>query len=300
MVQERNAGAYSTPKKKKTPRSPQRNAYRSATPSTQTTRINLWDSITKPQPIPDGIRHPYWEESMRDDYYNARNNALDDWRMDTTQPPGPTPPGPGPGGDGGGGRSASAIAGMQSTALQQLLNSRAFTAGGIEGDLGRVNSAVNADKAAADGAYGDLAAYLGQMQDPYANMELARTPGVDPSLLALLGANGADTNSYMGQVELANTQAAQGDSAADRLRQMMSGVAQESQKSRLGEAESARTYAGRELEGQRSTLTAALEARQREEQKALDSQKMQVVMQLIAAMAESGQAVDVGQFFGGK
>lgn len=279
-----------------------------------------WEQNMRPQPIPDMIRHPLWEDSMRDDYNAARNQASQDWQgqqdllnMLGAPAPAPTSNGGSRGGGGGGG-GASAQAAKQATALQQLLGSGAFTAqrrdsrSFLNEDMGKVGAAVSADQGAARSAYDQLSASMAGMANPYQGMQVARTPQVAPELLSLLGANGGDTRAYEAQIGLANTLGAQGDSAADRLTQRMAGMVDQSRQSRVAEAGQASQYAQSELGAQRTAMEMALQGRDRErmqrddeafrqQQTALDGQKMQVIMQLIQAMSEGGQSVDVGQFF---
>lgn len=214
------------------------------------------------------------------------------------------PPGGGGGGGGGGGYggggSATAQAQAQALAFQQLLGSRAFTAGSIDGELGQVTQAVSDDQASSKKEYDALAKFFAGQGNAHRDMTLQSTPQVDAGLMQLLAASGTDSRAYQGQGELANTLAGQSDSAADRLRATLAGVSEESRTSRIAESKQASQFNKRELTTQGNALQAALKKGQKDEQKALDAQKMQVVMQLISAMSAGGQSVDVSQYFGGK
>lgn len=224
-------------------------------------------------------------------------------------PPGGAPPrGPsggnrfsygrgGRGGGGGGGGSAAAEAAKQVAALQQLLNSKAFQAKSIDDDLARVGTAVSADQQVAGEQYDQLGAFMKLLANPWENMEMTATPTVDPSLMPMLSSMGGDTAGYEAQVGLANTLGAQGDASSDRLRQQLSGANQETNQSRQAETQMASVFANRELGAQKSQLEEVLRQRQAEEQRGMDAQKLQVVMQLISAMSQGGNTVDVSQFF---
>lgn len=227
-----------------------------------------------------------------------------------TQQPGFLPPLRPPGGGGGGGRgrggggagvevvgrTAEEIAGMQSAGLQQLLQSRMFQARGIDGELAQIGSAVSADQAASSGAYDQLDQFLGGMGNAFQGMELTQTPQVSPELLSLIAMSGGDSRAYQGSAQMANTLASQGDAASSRLAQQMAAVSSESNASRRAESQMARTFGGQQIGAQRTGMEAILRRRQADEQREMDQQRMQVVLQLIQAMGQSGQSVDISQF----
>lgn len=219
--------------------------------------------------------------------------------------PRPTPPGGGGPGGGGRGRGGGMAGGVSDEAkrasliagLQSLIGSGAFQAKSIDPDLERIRGAVSADQATANSQYDSYDQYLAKMANDYQGREVRKTTQVTPELLALLGSQGVDTGAYQGQVGLANTMAAQGDDAAQRLNDDMAEVVRQANEARGAEAKLARQFATESIGATQNGMEAYLQKQFRDEQRGLDNQRTQVIMQLIQAMAEGGQNIDLSQFF---
>jgi hypothetical protein len=230
----------------------------------------------------------------------GRNLKMDPTQTDNSQPTGAPRGFGGGGGGGGGGDDGKAQAALIASALQSLLQSKEFTAPSIDGEMARVDQAVSADRASSQGAHDALGAHIRGMSNTNRDLQLTQTPGVDPSLLALLGANGGDTMGYQAQVQLANTLGQQGDANAQRLNQQLTAAQDASQQSRMLGTEQSRTFADSQLGATKLAMEAALQARQRQDQMGLDQSRIPIILELVKALAESGQSLDISQFVGGK
>lgn len=208
--------------------------------------------------------------------------------------------GGGGGGRGGGGPTQDEIDQRNAAALrasmQSLLTSNAFTARDNTSLQDATRTAVGKDKAALNKTYGDLIARLqGAPQVQAAQMQQAEQ--VDPGLMQLLAMSGADSAAYEGEIGLANVNANQANAAQQNLARQLAAASNEAQTSRVRESQQAQAYGGAELDSQMSGIMAALQARREDEQRQLDAQKMQAVMQLVTALGQAGQQMDVSQFF---
>lgn len=239
-----------------------------------------WPKVLTPEQI--GIR----DADEANWYEQATLNGL---TTPTPTPPGGRPRGGGGGGGGGGGKADTNMG----AALQSILQSNAFAdvarvdprtppertppgvrlppaARNYDPERGQVDSAVSADTASSNAAYDQLAQSLGGYKNPYADMQVSKTPQISADLLNLLASQGTSGAGYEAQVGLQNAVGSQTDAAAETMRQRLTAVGADTNQSRQAETGMSRLFNQQELASQGASMRAALDTRQRDDQRVYD------------------------------
>lgn len=211
------------------------------------------------------------------DYYQLQ--------MAGQQPTNPMPTTPGSRGPGGGGPRPDFAA--YSAAMMKLLNSSLMQAPKNPLDA-MINPAVDADIAAARGAYSGLAGQI-PMNDPYLALVGAQAPTVGPEMEQFLQGQGLDTQQYGNAVDYANAQLGAGAQNWSQYAQAQGAnhlVAQQ-RSADTAKLQGEQIVSG--LEGQRTSLQAMAAAQNFQAQQAAQQQKLQLILQLMQAGLQYGQ-----------
>lgn len=203
------------------------------------------------------------------------------------------------GGGGGGGVGGSAAASALASSLQAALNSRMFAhdPSMFDADRSRVTDAVAADRAAMNSAFDAVGADIDGMVDPF-TFEVAATQQA-PEYAAFLASQGVDPSAYMSSVVEANGEAEAAAVQARSMRDALAAAFAENQGSRRAEVGQARASGGSQLSAVERATMQAIDERERARKEALRQERNQIVMQLIAAMAENGQIANIDELLGG-
>lgn len=194
---------------------------------------------------------------------------------------------PSGGGGGGGGGAAPVDLSKMAGSLQALLGSGRFNAQPDQNMLNAITQGVAKDRAANEGAYNSLDAWLSRNQgNAYADTKLQATPTVEPEMAQLLQSMGVDPAGYGAQVGLANTLASQSDVAGNNLMAQLAAMASDSNMSRAAESQQARTFGGQQIGAMETGLKTAVANKRREDQLRKDEQGLQVLLQLIGLQGQ--------------
>lgn len=222
-------------------------------------------------------------------------NAADYMTTNKPQSPWPTQPtNPnGGGGGGGGGGSAAADAAKQAADWQAYVSAMKGMLGQITPAAvpmaGMVDPAVNADIANARQAYGQVAGQI-PMNDPYLALAAMKAPTVGNEMEQFLRGQGADTQQYGNTVDYANAQLGAGAQNWQGYAQAQGAnhlVAQQ-RIADLARLQGENVVQG--FEGQRAQLNAQVAQQQAAAAEAAKQQKMQLILQMIQAAGQYGQA----------
>lgn len=246
-------------------------------------------------PRPDQYaRDPYQNGSLTKQLSELQQRYRQDWTV--PQQTAATPPAAPSGGGGrsyGGGGGGSYV----DPQIQQAANYNAYAARvaqmlqemqpGADTLSPRINQAVDADLAAARGAYGNVG---NRTSDPYAMLEFIGQR-FDPGVSQMVGSQGGDVNAAS-----AAQQAGQSDQ--DYMAQLFNNYARsmsavQRSSNDAWNADKGRDLAATEsdLTAQRSALLAAAEQRQRDREEQYKQQRMQAMLQLLSTGL--GMGVDV-------
>ena len=210
--------------------------------------------------------------------------------------------GRGGGGRGGGGGKADALKAANSTAaaLRELLASGMFTASDNGGLRTQMQGAFDQDAATAKGAYDFLDGSIGT-RSAWDDLRYD-DPGpatMEQSVRDWASQNGLDGRGAEAQLALQNNERASSRSAAENFRRRMAAKAQSGLSSRRTEAGQMRQQSSDGRAAQQRAMEMGLTLRQKEEQKARDAERMQVIMQLISVMGGVGEQADLSGLLGG-
>lgn len=209
-----------------------------------------------------------------------------------------SPRGPSGGSYRGGAPAIDPAAVATANSLRQLLGSNTWDGRDISAELGDINKGVSADQASAASAYGRLRGAITGQGNAFRDMKLTQPSRLEPELAALLASQGGDAAAYRAELGLADTLAREGLTADERFRKAQAANIETRRDADLLASDQAGEYARSELEASGSAMSAALRERKRLEDKALQDQKMQVIMQMIQASAAAGQEFDPSKFLG--
>lgn len=216
---------------------------------------------------------------------------------DTPAPPS-NPGGPGGGSPYGGGGSggAQAQAAQMSQGLQALLKSGRFGPTDISDRLAEINGAVSADQGRAASANASHGEFIGGQANPYADVALTSATRLDPTQADLLSRLGGDAGVYEAEIGLANTLAAQGETADQRFLNAISAGREAQRQDSLKANAEAGEFAQAELAAAGLRMRAQAAEIKRQEDKARKAQEMQIILQLIQSNAAAGVDTDLSAY----
>ena len=200
--------------------------------------------------------------------------------------------GGGGGGGGGGGISAAAAAQSQIDAMMRLLGSGAYTANAAPYDAMRksVTDASAADQAAATGAYNGLDTYLqANATNPFANVQLQQAQSA-PDMNPYLQSQGVQGTNYQ-----ASNPEDGGYGAFQNVLALLGANQQAGNASRQAEAQMARTFTGQQLGAADNAYLAQIAGQQAQAQQALDAEKRNALLQMMALVGQGGKMPDLAQ-----